>query len=104
LKQVYWGTEFHLQRSVPPLAYTADDKITHPTQITPIDVIHYYLSTLGATSYGEIYNLHAVIVDKNDENHPQRTCQTLAIELARMFASASVFNFDLYYILIRFVF
>jgi len=44
---------------------------------------------LAAPSYGEIYNLHAVIVDRNDENHPQRTCQKLAIEFARMFASAS---------------
>jgi len=82
-----------LKHSVPPLDYTADEKTKHPTRITPEDVIKYYLSTLGATSYGEIYNLHAVIVDKNDENHPQRTCQKLAIELARMFASASVLNF-----------
>jgi hypothetical protein len=94
LKQVYWGTEFCLQRSVPPLDYIADKPIKHPTRITPEDVIKYYLSTLGATSYGEIYNLHAVIVDKNDENHPQSTCQKLAIELARMFASASVLNYS----------
>ncbi len=96
---MYWGAEFDVKCSVPPLAYTADEKIKHPTPITPADIIKYYLSTLGATSYGEIYNLHAVIVDRNDENCPQRTCQTLAIELARMFASASWLNlldFDIY--------
>jgi hypothetical protein len=55
-------------------------------------VIKYCLSTLGATSSGEIYNLHAIIVDKNYENCQQRTCQVLAIELARMFSSAGLFN------------
>jgi hypothetical protein len=52
--------------------------------------MNYCLASLGATSYGEIYNLHAVVVDKNKENHPQRTCQKLAIELAIMFAAASM--------------
>jgi hypothetical protein len=51
-------------------------------------VIKYCLSTIGATSSGEIYNLHAIIIDKNEENCSQRTCQSLAIELARMFSSA----------------
>jgi len=75
--------------SVSPLEYKPDEKMKHPTPITPTDVIQYYLSTIGATSYGEIYNLHAVVVDKNEENHRHRTCQQTAIELARMFSSAS---------------
>ncbi len=54
-------------------------------------MIKYCLSTLSATSSGEIYNLHAIIIDKNDENYSQRTCQPLAIELARMFSSSSWF-------------
>lgn len=55
-----------------------------------MDVINYCLASLGATSHGEIYNLHAVVVDKNKENCPQRTCQKLAVELAIMFAAASM--------------
>ncbi|CAF5077425.1 unnamed protein product, partial [Rotaria sp. Silwood1] len=43
---------------------------------------------IGATSSGEIYNLHATILDKNYENFQQRTCQPLAIELAKMFSSS----------------
>ncbi|CAF1106381.1 unnamed protein product [Adineta ricciae] len=85
---VYWGSELQLRSSVPPLDYTADKKIKHPTPISAEDVINYYLSTLGATSYGEVFNLHTVIVDRNEEKHSQRTCQKLAIEMARMFASA----------------
>jgi hypothetical protein len=46
---------------------------------------------LGATTYGEIYNLHAIIVDRNEENHQRRTCQKLAIEMADMFSAASEF-------------
>ncbi|CAF1100761.1 unnamed protein product, partial [Adineta ricciae] len=85
---VYWGSELQLRSSVPPLDYTAEKKIKHPTPISVEDVINYYLSTLGATSYGEVFNLHTVIVDQNEEKHSQRTCQKLAIEMARMFASA----------------
>ena len=44
---------------------------------------------MGATTYGEIYNLHAIVVDKNKENHPRRTCQKVAIEMAKMFSAAS---------------
>ena len=80
------------------MAYKAAEKTKHSTPITPKDVIGYYLSTIGATSYGEIYNLHAVIVDRNVENHPQRTCQTLAIKLAEMFAFASQLN-SIWYVL-----
>ena len=96
MEQVYWGDEFQLQRTVPPLAYKAEEKTKHPNPITSKDLIGYYLSTLGATSYGEIYNLHAVIVDRNVENHPQPTCQKLAIKLAEMFASASLFSMNLF--------
>ncbi|CAF4098553.1 unnamed protein product, partial [Rotaria sp. Silwood1] len=45
---------------------------------------------IGATSSGEIYNLHATILDKNYENFQQRTCQPLAIELAKMFSSSGL--------------
>ncbi|CAF3664218.1 unnamed protein product [Rotaria socialis] len=58
------------------------------TRITSDDIINYWLSLLGATSYGEIFNLHAIVVDKNKENYPKRTCQPLAIELADMFSAA----------------
>ncbi|CAF1064188.1 unnamed protein product [Adineta steineri] len=86
---VYWGIAFNLRKHVVPLLeYAAEKKIEHLTPIAPLDIIKYYLSTLGATSYGEIYNLHAVVVDRNYEQHPQRTCQKLAIKLAGMFASA----------------
>jgi hypothetical protein len=87
-KKIYWGEELRLKYQVKPLDYTPDEKQYQSTSITPKDVIKYCLSTLGATSSGEIYNLHAIIIDKNDENCQQRTCQTLAIELARMFSSA----------------
>ena len=86
--KVYWGEELRLKYQVKPLDYTPDEKQYQSTSISPIDVIKYCLSTLNATSSGEIYNLHAIIIDKNEENCSQRTCQTLAIELARMFSSA----------------
>jgi GDP-D-mannose dehydratase len=84
--------------SVSPLVYTADEKIKHLWWITPKDVTK-YLSILDTISYDEIYNLHAVIVDKNEENNPQCTCQKLAIELAWLFSLVSKFYF---YILIYF--
>lgn len=86
--QIYWGDELRLKRTVEPLDYTPDQKKVHRGPITPDDVIDYCLSTIGATSYGEIYNIHATVVDQNFEKHPQRTCQKLAIELAKMFSSA----------------
>lgn len=87
LLKVYWGEELRLKYQVQPLDYTPDEKQYQSTAITPRDIIHYCLSTIGATSSGEIYNLHAIIIDKNDENCQQRTCQPLAIELAQMFSS-----------------
>jgi len=80
-----------LKYQVKPLDYTPDEKQYQTKAISPSDVIKYCLSTLNMTSSGEIYNLHAIIVDKNDENYQQRTCQPLAIELARMFSSSSLF-------------
>ncbi|CAF5216634.1 unnamed protein product [Rotaria magnacalcarata] len=85
---VYWGQELRLKSQVKPLDYTPDRKQYQSKPISPEDVINYCLSTLSMTSSGEIYNLHAIIVDKNYENYQQRTCQPLAIELARMFSSA----------------
>jgi hypothetical protein len=76
---------------VKPLDYTPDEKQYQSKPISPEDVIKYCLSTLNATSSGEIYNLHAIILDKNFENHHQRTCQPIAVELARMFSSAGWF-------------
>jgi len=85
---VYWGEELRLSRKVRPLDYTPEEKKIQTKPISPDDIIEYCLSTIGATSYGEIYNIHATIVDLNLENHPQRTCQKLAMELAKMFSSA----------------
>ncbi|CAF3120665.1 unnamed protein product [Rotaria socialis] len=85
---VYWGQELRLKSQVKPLDYTPDKKQYQSKPISPEDVINYCLSTLNMTSSGEIYNLHAIIIDKNYENYQQRTCQPLAIELARMFSSA----------------
>lgn len=89
LPQAYWGNELQLPQTVEPLEYHAQSGSNRSTCITSSDIINYCLSSLHATSHGEIYNLHAVVVDKNRENHPQRTCQKLAIELATMFAAAS---------------
>ncbi|CAF2924367.1 unnamed protein product [Rotaria sp. Silwood2] len=86
---VYWGGEFHLKYSVSPLDYIAKEQIKHPTPICAQDIIKYYFTILGTPSFGEIYNMHAMIVDRNIENHQQRTCQKLAIELARMLILAS---------------
>lgn len=66
--------------------------------ITPQDFINYCLSSLGATTYGEIYNLHAIIVDQNKENHSRRTCQKLAIEMTNMFSAASESIYTFIYI------
>lgn len=85
---MYWGQELRLGCQVQPLDYTPDEKQYQSMPISPEDVINYCLSTLNMTSSGEIYNLHAIIVDKNYENYKQRTCQPLAIELARMFSSS----------------
>lgn len=88
--EVYWGEELRLSRKVRPLDYTPEEKKIQMKPISPDDIIEYCLSTIGATSYGEIYNIHATIVDLNLENHPQRTCQKLAMELAKMFSSAGL--------------
>ncbi len=90
-KKIYWGEELRLKYQVKPLDYVPDEKQYQSKPISPEDVIKYCLSTLNATSSGEIYNLHAIIIDKNYENSQQRTCQSLAIELARMFSSAGLF-------------
>jgi hypothetical protein len=87
-----------LKYQVKPLDYIPDEKQYQTTPISPTDVIKYCLSTLSATSSGEIYNLHAVIVDKNYENYQKRTCQPLAIELARMFSSSGLFLLHFSYI------
>ncbi len=49
---------------------------------------------MSGTSYGEIYNLHAIVVDRNKEKYSRRTCQKLAIELADMFSAASKSSID----------
>lgn len=80
-----------MSREVEPLSYNAP-KSNAPRISKPInntDVIEFCYSLLGATSYGEIYNLHALVVDKNLENSEQRTCQEVARELAVMFSYAS---------------
>ncbi len=89
--QVYWGQELQLPETIEPLAYKAQSPNGHSTCITPQDFINYCISSLGATTYGKIYNLHAIIVDRNEENHQRRTCQKLAIEMADMFSAASEF-------------
>ena len=67
-------------------------KLESGANFTYVNIINYYLSSFHATSHGEIHNLHAVVIDKNKENHPQRTCQKLAIELATMFAAVSKYS------------
>ncbi len=78
-----------LRETVEPLEYATQSPTVRSTCITPRDVIDYCFYSLGATTYGEIYNLHAIIVDKHKENHSRRTCQKLAIEMANMFSAAS---------------
>ena len=90
--KVYWGEELRLKYQVKPLDYTPDEKQYQSSSITPRDVIQYCLSIIGATSSGEIYNLHAIIIDKNEDNYQQRTCQPLAIELAQMFSSVGSYS------------
>ncbi|CAF2732560.1 unnamed protein product [Rotaria sp. Silwood2] len=85
---VYWGQQLQLSETIEPLEYKTQSPSVNSTCITSNDVINYCLSLLGATSYGEIYNLHAIVVDKNQENHAKRTCQKLAIEMAEMFSAA----------------
>ena len=77
---------------IEPLDYKSQSSGATSTTITLHNIIEFCLSLLGATSYGEIYNLHAVVVDKNEENYFQRTCQTLATEMAKMFSVASKLN------------
>lgn len=74
---------------IEPLPYSSAAK---PNEIQPItyqSVIDFHYNSLGPTIYGEIYNLHAVVVDRNLENNSRRTCQQSAIELANIFSSAS---------------
>ncbi|CAF3739106.1 unnamed protein product, partial [Rotaria sp. Silwood1] len=63
-----------------------------PRPSTADGVVNYCLSLLDATSHGEIYNLHAIVVNQNKEKHPKRTCQKLAIEMAEMFSAAIDFG------------
>lgn len=92
LCQVYWGQQLKISETVEPLAYgTPLSNISLTTPITCNDVVNYCLSLLSAQAHGEIYNLHAVVVDQNKENNSKRTCQSLAIEMARMFALSSKF-------------
>lgn len=93
LEKVYWGDEIRLKDHEKALDYRCEKKQSQETAISALDVIRYCLSTLGATSYGEIYNLHEIIVDKNYEQSSKRTCQKLAIELARMFSAAGSTRF-----------
>ncbi|CAF1324424.1 unnamed protein product [Rotaria sp. Silwood1] len=83
----------HLQlsRKVEPLDYASLAKTTSvdPKPKTYYNIIKHCYLLLGATNYGEIYNLHATVVDKNLEKCPQRTCQKVAIELANMFSIAN---------------
>ncbi|CAF5167390.1 unnamed protein product, partial [Rotaria sp. Silwood1] len=85
---VYWGRELQISETIQPLEYKAQSPKDHSTSITANDIINYCLSLLGATSYGEIYNLHAIVVDQNIEKHAKCTCQKLAIEMAEMFSAA----------------
>jgi carbon starvation protein CstA len=84
-----------LPETIEPLEYKAQAASIRSPCITPKDIINHCLSLLGATTYGEIYNLHATVVDKNKENHARRTCQKLAIEMADMFSAASKFIYFL---------
>lgn len=95
--QVYWGADFTCSEMVPPLSYDEHSESPNEQPITCETVIDFCYSLLGATNYGEIYNLHAVVVDRNIENHQKRTCQRLAIAMAKMFAVASKCKFSFYH-------
>lgn len=84
--------QIQINETIEPLEYKAQVPNTRSSSITPEDFINYCISSLGASTYGEIYNLHAIIVDQNKENHSRRTCQKLAIEMADMFSAASKIN------------
>ncbi|CAF4582441.1 unnamed protein product, partial [Rotaria sp. Silwood2] len=85
---VYWGQELRISETIEPFEYKPQLPSDRSTPITANGVVNYCLSLLGATSHGEIYNLHAIVVDQNKEKHPKRTCQKLAIEMAAMFSAA----------------
>ncbi|CAF1118346.1 unnamed protein product [Rotaria sordida] len=87
---VYWGQDLQLSRKVEPLDYKpfVANIPSNSRSITNVDIIKHCYSLLGATSYGEIYNLHAIVVDKNLENCEHRTCQKNAVKLATMFSAA----------------
>ncbi|CAF4060399.1 unnamed protein product [Rotaria sordida] len=85
---VYWGQQLQPSGTIEPLEYKTQSSSSDSIPITADNVKDYCLSLLGATSYGEIYNLHAIVVDQNQEKHPKRTCQKLAIEMAEMFSAA----------------
>ncbi len=91
-----------ISETIEPLEYKTQVPSIRSTSITPQDFINYCLSSLGASTYGEIYNLHAIIVDQNKENHSRRTCQKLAIEMANMFSAASESIYFLSFIYVRF--
>ncbi|CAF3170689.1 unnamed protein product [Rotaria sp. Silwood2] len=87
---VYWGQDLKLSRKVDPLDYTPFVSQCPPksSPITHTDILRHCYSLFNAITCGEIYNLHATVVDKNLENCKQITCQKLAVELANMFSAA----------------
>ncbi|CAF1424261.1 unnamed protein product [Rotaria sp. Silwood1] len=87
---VYWGQDLKISRKVDPLDYTSfvSQRSPKSSPITHTDILRHCYSLFGAISCGEIYNLHATVVDKNLENCKQLTCQKLAVELANMFSAA----------------
>ncbi|CAF5062283.1 unnamed protein product, partial [Rotaria sp. Silwood1] len=85
---VYWGKQLQIAETIEPLEYKVESPNVSSMPITANNIINHCFSLLGATSYGEIYNLHAIVVDQNLEKHSKRTCQKLAIEMANMFSAA----------------
>ncbi|CAF0997471.1 unnamed protein product [Adineta steineri] len=87
---VYWGTELQLLRKVEPLDYKSPPAthLSTPKSISPLDFINHCLSMLSTSVHGQVFNLHQIVVDKNEEKCEQRTCQKLAKEMANMFSIA----------------
>ncbi|CAF3753556.1 unnamed protein product [Rotaria magnacalcarata] len=89
-------------KQVKPLNYQTivPNVLLNSKLINYIDIIKYCYSLLGASSYGDIFNLHTNIVDKNLENCEQPTCQKVVIELANMFYAASEHTVHLRWVII----
>ncbi|CAF0910120.1 unnamed protein product [Adineta steineri] len=90
---VYRGSALQVSRKVEPLHYKSLPA-THPSTsklICSLDFIDHCLSMLSTSVPGQIFNLHQIVVDKNEEKCVQRTCQKLSKEMSNIFSLANIF-------------